>query len=97
MGKICSITAFGQQLNVETAQYRNGRLAIQLTDPEDDQSWATFSCNLPDEPLRENEFFAKTWSENEPLREPMLASGKFIDTGRRVRTGFVEAEVWAIR
>lgn len=97
MEKICSITAFGKTLSVETAQYRNGRVAITVIDDEDGYPFATFSCNIPEVPLGENEFLAKTWSENEPLRAPMLASGKFFDTGRRIPTGFVQAEIWAIR
>lgn len=54
----------------------------------------TFTVNLPDEHLEPGEFFVKTWSENEPLIPSIRNSGIFIDTGKRVPTGFVMAEVW---
>jgi hypothetical protein len=83
-------------------RYDNGRMAVELFDG-DGLPYATLSVNLPDAPeLGPNEFYAKTWSENAPLRQPALDSGLFEDTGRRwplsyVRTGFVEAEVWRLK
>ena len=82
---------------VEQAQYHNGRLALLLT------GTGQYACepigkltvNLSDDdPLANGEFFVKTWSENERIAEDALASGLFVDTGRRVPTGRVEAQVW---
>jgi ABC-type lipoprotein release transport system permease subunit len=44
--------------------------------------------------LQPGEILVKTWSENEPFIAPILALGLFEDTGRRVPSGFVEAQVW---
>lgn len=44
--------------------------------------------------LAEDEVHMKFYSENEGLREPLLATGLFEDTGRRVPAGFAELEVW---
>jgi len=44
--------------------------------------------------LKEGEVCIKTWSENEPLVAPMLASGLFKDTGKRLDMGYVEAQIW---
>lgn len=76
-------------------QYSNGRMVVGLFDG--DEYYATLSVNLPDAPeLPTGQFYAKLWSENAPLREPALASKLFEDTGKRLRTGFVRAEVWRL-
>jgi hypothetical protein len=57
---------------------------------------ATVSVNMPDHGwlLEDDEFFAKTWSENEQVAEQLLAQGVFEDTGKRVPSGFVQVHVW---
>ena len=87
------MTPYGEA-SVERGEYGNGRLAIQLVDAETEEPIANLTVNLPDEELAEGEFFVKTWSENQPIAAAALASGLFQDTGRRVPTGFVEAQVW---
>ena len=47
--------------------------------------------------VAEDEFCVKTWSENEVLVAPMLATGLFEDAGRRVPSGHVVAPVWRIK
>jgi hypothetical protein len=87
-------TQFGL-LQVEYRTYLvDEGLAVMLT--KNGELFATLSVNLPDHPLGKDEFHAKTWSENAPLVEPLLASGLFIDTGRRVDCGFTQASVWRI-
>lgn len=94
---IGTLRAMGELLNVAREHYGNGRIAIELV-TSTGESFAVLSINLPDTPSPpENHFWAKTWSENEPLREPALASGLFEDTGERARTGFVTAELWRIK
>jgi len=45
--------------------------------------------------LEENEIIVKTWSENEFFN--FLKDTKYFeDTGHRVQTGYVEAEIWKI-
>jgi hypothetical protein len=93
----------GMKVNVHLGRYGNGRLAVQLLAAEDGQdgdimegeTWAVLSVNLTHEPdPGPRAFYAKTWSENEPLREPALASSLFVDTGQRSRSDFIEAELW---
>ncbi|HUT79506.1 MAG TPA: hypothetical protein VM285_17550 [Polyangia bacterium] len=79
--------------DVVRGEYGNGRLALQLLGPNG-RAIAVLTVNLPEEELAEGEFFVKTWRENEGIAAAALASGLFVDTGRRVPTGFVEAQVW---
>jgi hypothetical protein len=74
----------------------DGPMAIWLDSEEDGSRIAVLSINLSADP-GPGRFFAKTYSENEPLRDPLLACGLFEDTGESVRTGFAVAEVWALR
>jgi hypothetical protein len=77
-----------------------GAIAIQLVDDEDpSELLATFSTNLVPygASVAGDEFCVKTWSENEALVAPMLATGLFEDTGRRVPSGHVVAPVWRIK
>lgn len=96
MSKLGSIVLNGEHLDVLVRQtYSNGRMAVEVR--SFDGPFAMLSVNLPEAPtLEPYHFYAKTWSENAILRQPALDSGLFEDTGRRVRTGFVEAEVWRI-
>ena len=90
------IIAFGSLYNcvVRLNSYNNGRIAIQLY--SDNAPFATASVNIPHVSLEENEVCMKFWSENEPLRQPLLDTRWFIDTEKRVPTGFVKAEVWKV-
>lgn len=58
---------------------------------------AMLSVNIPESShlLGENEFFVKTWSENEEIAKDALASGIFRDTNR-CNSGFLRASIWAI-
>lgn len=93
-----TINVHGTSLAVYASRYRfSNRMALQLVDVVGQEDYATFTVNMPEEPLAEGEFLVKTWSENAPLRQPMLDTGLFEDTGRRVSTGFCRAEVWKLR
>jgi len=83
-------------VEVTTAHYTNVRLLIVLRNPAiyPDDRIADLTVNLPDESLADGEFFVKTWSENEAIVEEAMASGLFVDTGRRVPTGYCIAHVW---
>jgi hypothetical protein len=43
-----------------------------------------------------DQIIVKTFNENEPLREPLLKSGFFEDTGLRIQPSFAELEVWRL-
>jgi hypothetical protein len=81
--------------HVVTSAYQNGgALSVELIDGVG-ESIATLSVNIPESShlLREKEFFAKTWGENEEIAEDALASGIFRDTGRK-SDDFLEAKIW---
>lgn len=83
----------GQALSIFTGQYLEGNVAIYLTEPNH-SLYTTLTINLPDK-LEEGEFFIKNWSENEELAPSVLKeTDLFEDTGKKVKTGFVEAPIW---
>lgn len=93
-GQSFSTRHFGMA-TVTTSTYANGgRLAVELVD-ENGESITVLSVNIPESAhlLGENEFFVKTWSENEALAEDALASGIFRDTGR-TSDEFLKARIW---
>lgn len=85
---------------VKTSTYVNGNaMSVEFVD-KDGESIAMLSVNFPESAhlLGENEFFAKTWEENEEIAEDALASGIFKDTGRHGSYGFmstlINASIW---
>ncbi len=82
---------------VKTTQYTNGNLAILLED-EFGSPITKLSVNLPDSAylLNDNQFFAKTYSENEELAKDALASGFFKQTNTVVKNGWVSCPIWEI-
>lgn len=82
---------------VKTAQYADGNLAVLLED-EFGSPLSKLSVNMPDSAylLNENQFFAKTYSENEELAQDALASGLFRQTNTVVKNGWVTCPVWEI-
>lgn len=93
MKQIGTLVINNETVSIMQGQYRDKSVAIQLDDADGDP-YATFSKCIQGATLASNEFLAGTYSENESLREPMLGTGLFRDTGRRVSSGFVELEVW---
>lgn len=91
--EIGTIEAYGEKLRLLAGKYRNGRVAIRMESGQG-EPYGVLTVNLPEVPLGDHEILVKTYAENEPFRAPALACGLFKDTGRRVGTGFVEAEVW---
>ena len=89
-------TRYGD-MDVEVTTYKTGGMAVILT--QDGQRFATLSVNFPfpEVELEEGEFAVKTWSENEEIAEDALASGLFVDTGKRIQSGYVEASVWRFK
>jgi len=80
---------------IEVTKYFDGNMAVQLRTAE--EPYATLSTNLgklSGVTLGENEFFAKTYSENTGLLEQFVESGLFEDTGRKVDSGFVTVPIY---
>jgi hypothetical protein len=76
---------------------RDGRYAIRLVaDNGEPASVITTAIPGAQSRIRIDEFFEITWAENESLREPLLDTGLFIDTGLREPTGCARAEVWRL-
>lgn len=82
---------------VVTSKYNDGNLAVLLND-EFGSPIAKLSVNLPDCDiyLAENQFFAKTYSENAEIAEDALASGLFKQTTISVKNGWVTLPIWEI-
>ena len=76
-----------------------GALAVQLVSQEGPPESLVFSTNLVPSGalLAPDEFNVKSWSENEPFVTPLFATGLFEDTGRRVRSGYVESPIWRVK
>ena len=75
-------------------------IAIQLVaEDEPTEPMATFSTNLVPcgAQVSRDEFCVKAWSENEVFVAPMLSTGLFEDTGKRLPYGYVVSPVWRIK
>ncbi len=99
MKTIGTIKAYGENLRLVLDSYKGGARAIRVVHDDEElgeEPYGVLTVNLPGTALGEDEILVKTWSENEPFRAPALASGLFEDTGRRVPTGFVAAEIWRL-
>jgi len=85
---------------IRTDHYTDGnRLAVELicADGEDKgMPYCRLTVNIPQAILLPGEIIVKTWEENEESAIAAKASGLFRDTGKRVSTGYVKAEVWEI-
>jgi hypothetical protein len=93
-------TPYGQAAIVVGRSIEGGVITIQLVDAKNPaEPLATFSTHLVacGATQADDEFCVKTWHENEALVAPMLASGLFEDTGRRVPTRVVVSPVWRIK
>ena len=76
---------------------RTSQPSVQLV--QSGEVLATLSLNMPEysDQLGVDEFFAKTYGENEVLARACYASGHFHDTGRRIASGYVDIEIWRIK
>ena len=82
--------------HVETTRYSNGNLAVLLKD-EYGYPLTKLSTSLDcDIELAENQFFAKTYSENAEIAEDALASGLFKQTTISVKNGWMTYPIWEI-
>lgn len=77
-------------------QYANGRMALRVITATTGEPYATLTVNVPEAMIAEDELIVKAWGENEDVARAALATGLFVDTGRRLSTGFMEAQVWKL-
>lgn len=83
----------GEMCDVHISQYEDGGApAIWLTTREG-EPMAKATCNLSEERLDDGEVFIKDWSENSGMLAALVNARIVEDTGRRVRSGFVEVPV----
>ena len=90
-------TRYFGRANISTSTYKNsGKIAVELVD-DCGEPITVLSVNVPERShlLHDNEFFAKTWSENEEIAKDALASGIFRDTGR-TSDDVLNAKIWAL-
>jgi hypothetical protein len=87
----------GERMQVVQGWYVGKRIAYQII-CSNGEPFMKVTVNLPDAEykLHKGEFCVKTWSENEPYVADLLRSGLFVDTGKRVPSGFCEASVWKL-
>lgn len=86
----------GEEIILSCGIYSNGRLAIQSFSKELGEPYAVLTVNIPEYELQDGEIIVKTWNENENFSKAVFKTGLFINTGKKVSTGFVEAEVWEL-
>ena len=79
---------YGQKYegSLEFLRYQNGNLAVQLN-LDNGEPYATLSVNVEGIKLADNEFVAKTYSENEGLVEQFIEKGHFIPVSRDAQVG----------
>jgi uncharacterized protein (DUF2141 family) len=96
LNKLGSITVDGESVDLFLAQYANGSPAVVASVAATGEPFGKLSVNLVDEQLEEGEIAIKTYAENKAFAEAARHSGLFIDTRKRVKTGFVRVEIWRL-
>ncbi len=90
------IKAYGEEhiLTLSLDRYSDsGRLAIIAL--SNGERYATITVNIPDYDVPVGHILVKTWSENSWVPQLLkVENTPFHDTGIRVRTGFMEAQLW---
>lgn len=83
----------GLVLTVRKKFYKNGRIALFLTD-EDNFPYMTATVNLPNQELDEEDLtFIKNWAENEGILEALIEAKVVEDMETQTQTGFVWADL----
>lgn len=90
---IGQLEAFGMLLDIVQTE-RGGCPHLQCFSAESGSPFGTLSANVPGVMLEAGELIIRTHAENQPLRQPLLKSGFFTDTGKRIPAGVVDLEIW---
>lgn len=91
---IGAVSLNGEAVSIRLGKYLANDAPALTLKCENGEACGTFTVCVPAIVLANDEVLVKTWSENAPLRAPMLHSGLFEDTGSRVPLGLVQAEIW---
>jgi hypothetical protein len=83
----------GQEVSVILAIYPNGRTLLRLEDAQGEHL-VTLTTDKGETPPARGEIHVEAHGDNERAARAVLAAGLFEDTGKRVRAGFVQAQVW---
>lgn len=73
--------------------YFNKRRILTLFNADNWEMLLKASVNLPDEPLEQGHIFIKNWSENENVLDFLINNHIVQDTGKRIKSDFVEIPV----
>lgn len=60
------------------------------------EPYLTLTRNERPNDCKSNEVLVKTYEENAHMRETLLATGLFEDTGERLPVGFTQLEIWRL-
>lgn len=84
------------RMTLMTGEYENGRVAIFAC--VDFEHYGKLTVNMPEVALADDEICVKTWSENEHWARQLLEAAPelFTDTGQRIASSYVSAEVWRL-
>lgn len=93
--RIGQIVVDGNKFDIVQTMFPNGRVALLIQ--RGLEPYSRLAVNVPQAEIGPHEFFARTYEENYELRGPLLASGLFEDTGKRIKSGFVSLELWRLR
>lgn len=75
----------------------NLRAAISLVCADDGMPYGALTVNLPQTELADDEILvAADWNLPADLKEALLATGKFVQTGRWNQIGHGRGEIWRI-
>ena len=85
-----------RSLHLECRSYFKGEATAIVAVDDSEQVYGKLTINIPEVELKDYEILVKTWAENERLAAAVLKTGLFEDTGLKVKTGFVEAQIWRI-
>ena len=79
---------------VVQAEYPHGGIALQLFEDNVDLTpYATATVCIPGSGIRENQALLRDYEESAGMLETLIDAGIVRDTGRRVRSGYVELHV----
>ena len=82
------------EADVYVERYKNnGRIAIELIDPDDGEIIAVATINIPQVDLQKNEVIIKNYSENEGMYQALLKAGVIGPAKYYVESGFVTCPV----
>lgn len=85
----------GYNCTIRVGVYSTRAIAIQFIGTEG-LPVGVLTVNVPGTELGEDELLVRAWGGHSYLAGDALQTGWFEDTGRRVPTGFVEAQIWRV-